>query len=109
MDDLIKQIEEGKRDKDYQYHCCGCVFDSLYDFRKHLFESHSEVYSQLEPLLHRRPPQVIGGRGGIKALKRKEKEKEKQKRKLRNKSKKNIDYSKQPFARILYHGNGPKR
>ena len=107
MDNLINQIEEGKRDKDYHYHCCGTVFDSLYDFRKHLFEKHAEEYPQLEPLFHRELPPKKEGRGGLKALKRKEKEKKK--RRGRMKSNNNIDYSKQPFARILYHGNGRKR
>lgn len=40
--DILGQIESGKKNRRQVYHCCGNSFDSLYDFRKHLFLEHPE-------------------------------------------------------------------
>ena len=107
VEEVIKQIVESNGNNGYQYHCCDCVFDSFYEFRKHLFENHPQEYIEIEPCLHRvKPIQMTKEerKSSIKkALKRKEKAKGKHK-KVRERG----DYSKQPSAWILYHHNGSK-
>lgn len=36
------------------YSCCGQLFPTLYEFRKHLFESHREEYDQIDPAVFHR-------------------------------------------------------
>lgn len=39
---ILEQLKTGKKNRRQVYHCCGDSFDSLYDFRKHLFFEHPE-------------------------------------------------------------------
>ena len=105
IQEIKQQLLLGKKLKQFQYHCCGHTYDTLYEFRRHIFESHEEEYGEVKDLFHRDPPKTLDLRGGRKALK--EKEKEKRRRELKH-SKDNSDYSKQPRAWIVYHRNGPK-
>ena len=50
---VISQLKESNNNKEYQYHCCDEVFDSLYEFRRHMYECHKEDYDVIEPYFHR--------------------------------------------------------
>lgn len=39
---ILEQIAVGKMNRRQVYHCCGDSFDTLYEFRKHLFLKHPE-------------------------------------------------------------------
>ena len=40
--DILEQIASGKSNRKQVYQCCGCSFDSVYEFRKHLYLEHPE-------------------------------------------------------------------
>ena len=103
---IITQLKEGINDRKHQYHCCDGVFDSLYDFRKHVFECHQEDYYEIEPYFHREKPVQMTKeqrRASIKkAFKRKELAKKGKKVRVK------VDYDRQPRAWIIYNHNGGK-
>lgn len=104
--DIITQLDEGANNRDYNYHCCDCSFDSLYEFRKHIFENHQDEYLRLEPYFHREKPKEMTKEerraSTRKALKKKELAKKGKRVRVKE------DYSKQPTAWIIYNHNGAK-
>lgn len=100
------QLKDGVNKRDYCYHCCDGVFDSLYEFRKHLYECHQEEYAELEPYFHKDKPVQLTKeelRASIKkALKRKTLAKKGKKVRVK------VDYDRQPRAWIIYNHNGGK-
>ena len=54
---VLLQIEQGKTNRNHTYYCCDKSFLSLYDFRRHLFEYHTqEMQLYFESALHRELP-----------------------------------------------------
>lgn len=54
IQDVLAQIEAGKRNRRQSYFCCGKVFTTLYGFRQHLFTDHPrELEECFEQVLHR--------------------------------------------------------
>lgn len=103
---IITQLEQGINIRDYHYFCCDCEFDSLYEFRKHVFECHHDEYPEVEPYFHRENPKEL-----IKEERRSMISKALRRKSLAKKSKKvrvKVDYSRQPRAWIIYNHNGSK-
>ena len=56
IESILSQINEGKNNRGFVYSCCGETFPSIYEFRKHLYESHPvELSDYFESALHRDP------------------------------------------------------
>ena len=104
--EIIRQVRKGNHDNKYIYSCCDCQFNTVYEFRKHLYECHPQEYGDIEPYFQREKPIELTKeerKAKIKqALKRKERAK-----KVKGKRVK-VDYSKQPSAWIIYNHNGAK-
>ena len=50
---LRSQLEESKSCPEFSFQCCGIQFDSLYEFRQHVFEHHRDIYDGVFADFHR--------------------------------------------------------
>lgn len=101
INNIIAQLKEGINNREYEYRCCECVFGSLYELRKHLFECHPLEYRQIKRYFKRVKPEQLTKEERSISIKNSLLVKEKAQR-LEE------DYSRQPSAWIIYHHNGPK-
>lgn len=53
FDDALKQLQAVQFDKNHVFQCCGEQFQSLYEFRRHIFDSHKDLYDSLFSDFHR--------------------------------------------------------
>ena len=104
---VISQLKESNNNKEYQYHCCDEVFDSLYEFRRHMYECHKEDYDVIEPYFHREKPVQTSKEERRASVKRAIKRKQLAKKGKRVRER--VDYDKQPRAWIIYNHNGLKK
>ena len=115
INDILQQIEVGKEDRHATYCCCGESFDSLYDFRKHLYCSHpEELELYFEDAIHREPQETQ--KGEVHRLaKRGRKKKEAAKRRKENKKARDRNANAYPNAakgdhfHLIYTPMGNKR
>ena len=61
---ILKQIEQQRDKRHGSYRCCGKTHQSLFDFRKHLFEYHKDEYHRyFVKELHGSAPSTVRGIG----------------------------------------------
>ena len=106
VSDIIEQIEHWKKDSHYCFHCCNCEFTNLYEFRKHLFENHTSIYTEAKPFFHMElPPKP--SKAELRGRKAKCSKKLSHKKKRYYPLKDHNVHT--PAAWIIYHHNGPKK
>ena len=109
IESIIAQLEESADNREYKYHCCGCTFDNLYEFRKHIFEQHQEEYGEIEPFFHRKKPKLLSKEELNAKVKEALKRKKMSSKGKQVKGKEKVDYSRQPRAWLIYNHNGSKK
>ena len=116
IQDILSQIEIGKHEHRISYSCCGEIFQSLYEFRRHLHKSHPEEMSRyFEEALHREMPAPMS-REEVHRLAnkgKKKKEKAQERKEKRQVSKRNRDAypiaSKGDSFHLIYTPMGNKK
>lgn len=53
LEDLCAQLQVSMDHREFVFNCCGLQFESLYEFRQHVFGQHRDIYDAVFADFHR--------------------------------------------------------